>query len=176
MLMIMRTENGGAEVYQWVMEAIHRVHQLQPELWDWNLSERTRVAEIMFALRESKQFIHGEWNIDAEWNKEGRGGDSKGLPLNRSGNGVPDLVVHHRGLPGAPHNLLVLEFKNSYRKFDHERDVMKVRQWMERFDYEFGMVVAMGRRPNNFDPVVTWAEWSPAGELEEFKLLGQQIH
>lgn len=174
MLMIMGTGNGGSEVHQWVMEAIHRVHQLQPELWGWNLSERTRVAEIMFELREAKQFIQGEWNIDAEWNKEGWGGDSKGLPSNPSGNGVPDLVVHRRGLTGASNNLLVLEFKNSYRKFDHDRDVMKVRQWMERFDYKFGMIVAMGPRANHFDPVVTWVEWSPAGELKEFKLVGQQ--
>lgn len=141
---------------EWISDAIQRVYEQQPELWRWNLGERTRVAEIFVTLRATDPFA-GFWQVDLEWNKEGQLGSPKQQQRNPGGIGTPDIVVHHRGESGAHHNLLVAEFKNIHRGGATSiYDLHKVQSWMNRFSYQFGAVVALGPSGHAFGTAARW--------------------
>lgn len=145
-------------VKQWLSSSIHTVFQDQPELWNWNLGEPARVAEIFFDLRCK---VTPPWNVDLEWNREGQLGDTKKLP-NVQGKiyGTPDLIIHRRGADSPENNLLVVEFKNKYSEADEEKDLAKVLDWMDRYGYQFGAVVSLRRARNgSLDPRSMWANW-----------------
>lgn len=149
----------------WISGAIRRVHEQQPELWRWNLGERTRVAEIFVMLRSTDPFA-GFWQVDLEWNKEGQLGEPKQQQRNAGGIGTPDIVVHHRGESGTPHNFLVAEFKNTHRRGATSlTDLDKVQNWMRRFSYQFGAVVALGPSGRAFSPAARWLHRQDDGSI-----------
>ena len=82
-----------------------------------------------------------------EWNREGREGATKKL-INVPAQvfGTPDLIIHRRGVWGSKDNLLITEFKNQYNAQDEERDLDKILDWMDRYGYRFGAVIALIRR------------------------------
>ena len=161
---ILENERG---LQNFVFGAIEDVYHRQPELWRGNLSERARVAEIFHALRVSP-LIHGcNWNVDLEWNKEGENGTSKRLQAGGGRYGTPDLVIHRRGQYGFGGNLLVAEFKNSYRSSSVRSDAMKVKEWMDRFGYQYGLVLAFGPNGMTYRPQGLWIRRTDVGNLSE---------
>ncbi|MBT8161462.1 MULTISPECIES: hypothetical protein [Arthrobacter] len=145
-------------VKQWLSSSIHTVFQGQPKLWNWNLGEPARVAEIFFDLRCK---VPPPWNVDLEWNREGQLGATKKLPNVESKTyGTPDLIIHRRGDYGRENNLLVVEFKNKYSAEAEKKDKAKVLDWMDRYGYQFGAVVSLRRaRSGSLDPQSLWANW-----------------
>lgn len=150
-----------------VFGAIGDVYLRQPELWRWNLSERARVAEIFHALRVSPLIQDCNWSVDLEWNKEGENGTSKRLHAGGGRHGTPDLVIHRRGQCGFGSNLLAAEFKNSYKSSSVRSDAMKVKEWMDRFGYRYGLVLAFGPNGMAYQPRGLWIRRTDAGDLCE---------
>lgn len=151
----MFNQSTQQNIQQWLTSSIHKVFLDQPELWNWKLGERARVVEICFDLRGR---VPEPWNVDAEWNREGQEGSPKKLP-NVPGQdfGTPDLIIHRRGELGPQNNLLVAEFKNEYNARDEEKDLAKIVDWMDRYDYRFGAVVALTRSPDGLlAPQALW--------------------
>lgn len=158
------------DVQSWLVDSIDEVVRTQPELWDWNLGERTRVTEIFSSLRTK---VPRSWNVDMEWNREGNLGDVKRRPIRY---GTPDIVIHRRGESGPENNLLVAEFKNLHSKRGQDEDQEKIEDWMDRFGYRFGTVLSLNRNSQGvFVPKGLWscwenckihtAPWSPTSNL-----------
>ncbi|MGO4382621.1 hypothetical protein [Specibacter sp. RAF43] len=151
----------------WLRDAIDRVHQEQPELWELGVGERARVGQIFRALYESDPY-RGGWHIDLEWNRVGVNRDPKAQAENRSGYGTPDIAVHHRGEDGREHNLMIVEFKNVLSQGHiNYRDHRKVKWWIGRSSYCFGAVIALGPTPYVFGPVGVWITLDESGKQRE---------
>lgn len=150
----MEHEQSGADVQRWLADSMRQVFRTQPELWDWNLGERARVSEILVCLRVKVPII---WNVDIEWNREGKFGGSKQLSIRH---GTPDIVIHRRGESGPQSNLLVTEFKNQHTQRGQDKDQEKISYWMARFGYRFGAVVSLDRNSQGvFEPKGLWLHW-----------------
>src|SRR5262245_18741393 len=57
------------------------------------------------------------WNIDCEFNRQGKAADPKALE--RGSHVRPDIIVHHRGQLEREHNLLAIELKKRNSMSDH---------------------------------------------------------
>ncbi len=90
------------EIQQRVIAAICRVYRHDRDLLDVEVNERA----ITHKLAEYLQDEFPEWHVDCEYNRKGV--EPKRLP--HRGIVVPDIIVHHRGIP---ENLLVLEVKKT---------------------------------------------------------------
>lgn len=141
-----------AEVRSWLSDAIERVHEVQPELWTLRVGERARVAQVFLELRA---LVPRTWDVDCEYNREGIEGDSK--RWDRGVLGTPDIVIHHRGLTGPDHNLLVAEFKSDSANLNRSsKDYEKVSAWVRKFKYQVAAVVSLGPSDTVFRPRALW--------------------
>lgn len=145
--------------------AVHRVFSDLPELWVYDLGERARVAHVARVLAE---LLPGEWDVDVEYNRWGTAGEAKRWGADPERLGTPDLVVHHRGLHGPEHNLLIAEFKNDFSSMTvNSVDVRRVASWVELFKYQVGAVVGFGDTRHTFNPKVIWKSEFHLGEAVE---------
>ena len=149
----MACNETSEEVQGWLTDALFYVFRTQPELWNWKLGERARVAEIFWQLRT---VVPNAWTVDMEWNRQEKNAVPKLLEPGRYG--TPDIVIHHRGKSGPENNLLVVEFKNSYLKKSQETDQLKIDKWMMRLKYRFGTVLSLDRNSRGiFAPKGLWS-------------------
>jgi hypothetical protein len=152
---------------EWLANAIHDIDAQQPELWSWNVGERTRVAEIFLRLRETDPFP-GRLQVDTEWNREGRLGNPKQLTPNTNNTGTPDIVLHRRGFSSISDNLLVAEFKNFVPgTATSVSDQEKVELWTTRFSYQLGAVISLGPSGKVFDPAARWLSLQTDGSIRD---------
>lgn len=86
------------------------------------------------------------WDVDCEYNRDGREPKRAVLPLSRVATNelkartvYPDIIVHKRG-PLGP-NLLVIELKVDAADDDREWDLRKLRAYHDEFDYQHGVFI-----------------------------------
>jgi hypothetical protein len=156
-----------------LFSAIATVADTQPELFKLRVGERAVTAQIGWAL--AALIMQAEagrnWSVDLEYDRERIAGELKlrydrknPEPRSRAVNeslsfrlGVPDIVVHRRGLQGPDHNLLVVELKRTYVSLTSGSvDRMKVNEFMDRHGYQYGCIVGLGSRIGACDPQVSW--------------------
>jgi len=88
-----------------------------------------------------------EWNVDAEYN---RNGDSP-KSLNGIGNVKPDIIIHKRGLNNPCgnefNNLLIVEIKKNPSPDDMKGDLIKIQAFINDnpFRYCFGLFLGLNR-------------------------------
>jgi hypothetical protein len=84
------------------------------------------------------------WEVDCEYNRIGHDAkELKKLPawamahLDKTGRVFPDIIVHHRGLPGSQNNLAVIEAKPSTATSKDKRsDVEKLKAFKTQLGYQ----------------------------------------
>lgn len=155
-------------------EAISIVADRQPELFTLKVGERAISAQIGWTLGNLVMHLNelDGWSVDLEYDREGMAGElkvrydqespqprhqmSSGLK-HSSVQGVPDIVLHHRGFQGPDDNLLVVEIKRTYRIFAATSvDRIKVNEFMDRHGYQHGCLVGLGPRIGVCAPEISW--------------------
>ncbi len=111
---------------------------------EWSIAHRLAVY-----LEES----FPSWNVDCEFNRQGRDDDKK---RTSTGDLVrPDIIVHHRTRVEKEHNLLVIELKYAASARDSEKacEYTAPPTGERKFQYQFGLTVLLGAVP-----ALTWFE------------------
>lgn len=95
-----------------VLQAINTFYARDSEL----LSQRDEWAIAHRLAVYLEQEITG-WNVDCEYNKQGKNSDSK---RDEAGKRVrPDIILHHRQESELRHNLLAIELKRFQEELQH---------------------------------------------------------
>lgn len=165
---------------QLLRDAIVTVVGNQPELFTLKVGERAVAAQIGWALSDlvTRAYEWRNWSVDLEYDREGLFGELKlrydrrrPQPRNHSVDGldrlskvgVPDIILHHRGIQGPDHNLLVVEVKRTHRIFtERSADRMKVNEFMDRHGYQYGCLVGLGPRIGAYKPKISWRKLADA--------------
>ncbi len=160
-----------AEVQKIVRDAVRRLYLCDPQLFEYEVNERSITHCLATYLREP----FPEWNVDCEYNRNGT--DTKRLAIDpvqiRSddigGKTVyPDIIVHHRGCRGRDANLLVIEAKKTWTEDSPDQDRRKLEEFgrSEDFAYSFGALVLLDRARAQID----WYEKGILTESESLNL------
>src|SRR5262245_45732825 len=108
------------EVKGLLEEACARLYAEQLELVATRTNERTIQAYLVGYL----QPLFAEWEVDPEYNREGRAGERK---RDEEGLLVPDIIIHTRGERLGP-NLAAIEIKGYWNVQDRRMDEDKLRR------------------------------------------------
>lgn len=112
--------------------------------------------------------VGSEWDVDAEYDREGEDGAQKRRDDLGMRHMRPDLVVHRRGLSGHTNNLLFLEVKLIWQPTVGDPDDLdKVRMAVAR-QYQFGVVLGMTHATaalDRFSP--TWTVYTVAIDRDD---------
>ena len=101
-----------------VLRAVNFFYARDSEL----LSQRDEWAIAHRLAVYLEQEIPG-WNVDCEYNKQGKGSDSK---RDETGKRVrPDIILHHRQESELQHNLLAIELKRFQEELQHSHPEKK---------------------------------------------------
>lgn len=117
------------DVEEKLQEAVESLYKEMPELISNRTHERTIVSHLAYFL---KPLFRG-WDVDTDYNREGRGGEPK-----RSIDGeliVPDIIIHKRSQKQGP-NLMVIQVKAFWNKEDRNEDEADLRKLREKFKYD----------------------------------------
>ena len=165
---------------QVLRDAIVTVAGNQPELFILKVGERAVAAQIGWAFSDlvTRTQEWQNWSVDLEYDREGLVGELKlrydlesPQPRHHAADGfdrpsrlgVPDIVLHHRGIHGPGDNLLVVEIKRTYRIFSKGSiDRMKVNEFMDRHGYQYGCLVGLGSRIGACNPKISWRKLADA--------------
>ena len=105
---------------------------------EWSISHRLAIY--------IEQEIPG-WNVDCEYNRQGKGKEPK---TNRTKDNVrPDIVLHHRGRASCDHNMLVIEVK----KNRIDKDAGKACEYTcaprggRKYQYQYGLALSVIGEP-----------------------------
>jgi hypothetical protein len=112
------------------------------KLFDIKASEWAVAHRIAVYL---EKYVKG-WNIDCEYNKVGLSGTTK---HDAKGNYKrPDIIVHHRGMTGKEHNLLVIEvkIKNTPADYSKLKDFTSPPCQKRPFQYQYGLALSFHPR------------------------------
>jgi len=119
-------------------------------------SERVIVHQVGWRLRNE---FPRSWDVDVEYNREGtmptapEAGTATSRPV--------DLSIHHRGMRGVGHNLLVIAMKVAAVS-DVKAEAARLKQTMERYSYQHGAILSlgltMGDEPKG-PPVLVFPQW-----------------
>lgn len=118
------------------------------------VSERTICAHLAWYLRPQ---VPREWDVDCEYNRSGLAA----VKADAGGNQHPaDLVVHHRGLEGEGHNLLLMELKVTSASTNNGGSPETVRDLVKHLRYQDGVYLHLNARKvggtTTLDPQWTW--------------------
>lgn len=118
------------------------------------VSERTICAHLAWYLRPQ---LPREWDVDCEYNRSGLAA----VKTDAAGNQHPaDLVVHHRGLEGRGHNLLLVELKITSASANSGGSAETVRDLVRDLQYEEGVYLHLNasnvRGATALDPQWAW--------------------
>ncbi|WP_029288579.1 hypothetical protein [Cellulomonas sp. HZM] len=116
-------------------------------------SARTLAFHLGWYLR---QMVPREWSVDSEY-------DRSGMLLERSvalGVDVPNLIVHHRGLLGPEHNLLLMHV--AVDDADEDRPALAAAQALQhRFGYRYAVLLDLRLEVEGREAAVTpYWQWS----------------
>lgn len=119
-------------------------------------AERNVVATFHAYLRE--QF--DDWDVDCEYNRDGRDPKKQVNNLGRSANVLPDIIIHRRGKLGP--NLIAREAK--FSGVSSTRDLHKVKQYIKLQGYHFGLLLTIPISALGASFKLNW--WSRNGQGE----------
>jgi hypothetical protein len=137
---------------------------------DGGLLER-KASELAATFRIGHHLIlrvGTEWDVDAEYDREGDEGAQKTRDTNQGTHMRPDLVVHRRGKRGSSNNLMFVEVKKAWEDPWGDRDDNeKVRAAIRQHAYQFGVAIGLTQpdAPTDFSPTWTVYTWTGT-ELE----------
>jgi len=133
-------------------------------LLTYDVHERTIAHRLAIYLEHRFAGFH----VDCEYNNDldsETGRKQVRYPNSSSGTGAyPDIIVHHRGLNGPNHNLLVIEIKKqSSTPSDRDHDREKLRSYTasdnrNHLSYSRGALVVLGVREAAGQFSVEWYE------------------
>ncbi|MCL6576225.1 hypothetical protein [Kyrpidia sp.] len=111
-------------------------------LFEIDVHERTIAHRLAVYLE--KEF--SSWNIDCEYNRIGY--DPKLINPGRRGErkAYPDIIIHHRGTSS---NLLAIEMKKLSAQVDQETDKDKLKEYIQRLHYKFGLFILLSTTRSN---------------------------
>jgi hypothetical protein len=115
-----------------VVSAVQQLFDVDAELLIRDLHEKALTAHLANYLRP----YFPDWHVDSEYNRDG--------PEIKKVDGiivVPDIIVHHRGMPD---NLLVIEVKKSNTRIPDEEDIEKLHAYREsHLRYRHGLFLKL---------------------------------
>lgn len=132
------------ELEEKVRFAIDLLYTHDSALLERNASEWSIAHRLAVYL---EQVFPASWNVDCEYNRQGQERDLK--KMSNGGKVRPDIIIHHRGLVEATHNLLVFEIK----KLETESDSGKACEYTNppqdarRFQYQYGLALSLVPSP-----------------------------
>lgn len=120
-------------------------------------SRRTIAFQLGWHLRPT---IDRRWSVDADYDRSGMMLEPS-VQLTGSHLQVPNLIVHHRGLLGPEHNLLLAHVAADDATGDDRTDLGAAQVLQRRFGYRYAMVLDLrlqveGRRAT-VTPYWQWA-------------------
>ncbi|MCL2788688.1 MAG: hypothetical protein FWD59_09420 [Micrococcales bacterium] len=118
-------------------------------------SERVIAHQVGWRLRNE---FPRSWDIDVEYNREGT---MPTAPASEPTRRPVDLSIHHRGMRGTAHNLLVLELKVAMVG-DVKAEAARLKQTMERYSYMSGAILDLGLTVGDEPkgpPVFVFPQW-----------------
>lgn len=124
-------------------------------------SERTIAFHLGWYVRQT---IERTWNVDSEYDRSGMMLESS-VKFGADAAHVPNLIVHHRGLLGPEHNLLLVHVSADSATADQPGPGIETAQALQRrFGYRYAMLLDLrlhteGRRAS----VTPYWQW---GTLE----------
>ncbi|MDR0505179.1 MAG: hypothetical protein LBG70_05180 [Bifidobacteriaceae bacterium] len=98
-----------------------------------------RVIAHQMGWRLRNEFARS-WDIDVEYNREGT---MPTAPAAEKVRRPVDVSIHHRGMRGSAHNLLVMEVKTAHSG-DISAEVARLEQTMDRYSYQHGVILDLG--------------------------------
>jgi hypothetical protein len=133
-----------------VWDAVDRVRTHDRLLFSLNASEWS-IAHRLAVYLEQK---FPSWNVDCEYNRQGRGRSPKKI----AGQGIvrPDIMIHRRGLLLPEDNLLVLELKRDSSGLNEVKDRIitftSPPSSPRYFQYQYGLALVLGA-----ETLMSWA-------------------
>ena len=150
-----------------LIESVRELIKNDRFLLDKDVHERTIAQQLAEYLGDR----FAGFQVDCEYNSDvdGEGGKKRvyGEGLRDGGVVYPDIIVHHRGLNGPEHNILVIEIKKPATvAHNGDRDRAKLRSYTSsqepnhlRYCRGALLVVGVGDRAGEFE-----IEWFADGE------------
>jgi hypothetical protein len=120
-------------------------------------SERVIAHQLAWRLRTEYE---RSWDIDVEYNRVGHGTDAATAAPDPEHRPV-DISVHHRGMTGRAHNLMVVELKTQGVS-DLEAELARLALTARHYDYQYAVLVDLGLEPNENPfgpPMLVWPSW-----------------
>lgn len=111
-----------------IEKSCKKFYKEMPDLINSNAHERTIVSHLSNYL---KTFFKN-WDVDTEYNREGKEGKSK-----REANGrliVPDIIIHTRGKIRGP-NMVAIQVKGYWNKEDRGKDEKDLIELRKKYGY-----------------------------------------
>lgn len=131
--MLMRLD----EIERNIASACAELYQHEYALIKQHAHERTISAHLSSFLRP----LFPKWNVDAEYNREGPGIDTK---RDFGGNAIfPDIIIHTRGRREGP-NLVAIEMKGFWNKEPRRLDEEALYQLRRKFNYRYIFRLELG--------------------------------
>lgn len=145
---------------------IHDRALLQGHVGEWGVTFR---LGHHLALRSDRA-----WDVDAEYDRQGKDGARKVRDHEARTHMRPDLVVHQRGSGGAASNLLFVEVKRIWRSPAGDRDdIDKARQAVVRHGYQLAVALGMLSAGTVFSP--TWTVYAASPRSQHGACAGAEL-
>lgn len=115
------------------------------------LDERANERDIAGRLAESLRPFFPGFDVDVEYNREGKIGNRVPKTDNDGNLLLPDIVVHQHGPLGD--NLVAIEVKGHWNKEPREIDEDKLRRLRAKHGYQYLYRLELGREQATLIPV-----------------------
>lgn len=136
------------ELKQILQQAIDKLYKKDSYLFEGKVSERAISHKLACYITElaPKKKKNSGWHVDAEYNRNVEA--PKTLRLNGQETCVvPDILIHRRGLNNEEdtidNNLLVIEIKKNAKRSGQEKDIEKIKAFINDnpYNYKYGLFI-----------------------------------
>lgn len=126
-------EASMKEISEIIKKAVSELYQKDVDLVHDRLHEQSISAKIMCYLQNALP----EWNVDVEFNRQGRNREPK---TDKTGTvRRPDIIIHKRGPEGS--NLAVILIKCEWNQESRESDREVVLSLKQKHSYQFAYIL-----------------------------------
>jgi len=144
------------QLEQVLVSALEKLYKNDHFLISEDVNERSISFKLAGYLQGEMDQIENGWNVDCEYNRIGTSKVEGEFLTKRmdlpSRNNVssedtkattvfPDINIHHRGLEGSEHNLMVVEMKKN--KPEDQFDFVKLEQYGKSLNYQWGVYLSL---------------------------------